>query len=383
MDWFSSYTDIIFREPKYLWFILPLVVCWGGVLFLKYTNTEKVYKDPWINMHLSGSKIPSFFSYIWFWFVSSLAMSLLVVVLAIPEQRISEKEPVYGKMRITFILDTSLSMKYAEDIPPNRLAAAKNVIRKFTYNLWQDSELLGHYSLALIPFAGGAVALYLPFTTSRDGFSGHLQDVDEKTITTAGTNLVNAFLSYSDLLDQYPARGKDTVDIAIMISDGGKEDGILIERNSLEFIISRLPKNVVLYTVGIGSVKVINHRRVPQPVRLIVRNDDGTAHYLRKEQGNPTSPVLKSTLDEEVLKTIARFRNGSYTFFEEEDKLVATFKDIVLKNRKQIDSVERAHYEPVLFEFLLPAFLLLYFLFGFHRFGFVLRIKSFFFQSRQ
>ena len=147
---------------------------------------------------------------------------------------------VRDETRITFLLDSSWSMKMGEDVEPNRLAAAKERIEYFVDALWFDPMLKGNYAVALIPFAGAAEPLFLPFTTSRDQFLSHLGQIDERTITKKGTSLWAALRAYDELLLSRPAREKGTLDLGILISDGGKEEGKGTEQRLLPNLMHEL-----------------------------------------------------------------------------------------------------------------------------------------------
>lgn len=378
-------TGIVFREPFRLLFIIPLVLFLGGLLWRKRKSVTRAFSDPWLAMHISGARLPSGTASLTMWTGIIAVLSLLILVLSEPERRHMETEPVYNATRLTFLFDSSHSMRFAEDSKPNRLEAGRAVIGDLVNDLWHDPRLAGNYSLALIPFAGGSSPLYLPFTVSRDSFLEHLKAIDENTITTAGTSVWHAIDGYKELLDRFPAWDEDGIDIAILISDGGKEDSIAVPRNRIAQLIKNLPKRVRIYTVGVGSRNVdricmsrmqkehssISEKEVrtlcsvTTPVPLVVREEDGGAKYIRADPKDQNSPVLMSTLDEETLRFVAQEGRGEYAFFEDREKLLAIFRDIVLSNRKQTGTISRPYYEPAIVEFVLPAFVIAFFLFGF------------------
>ncbi|OGZ98983.1 MAG: hypothetical protein A3C07_03845 [Candidatus Sungbacteria bacterium RIFCSPHIGHO2_02_FULL_47_11] len=364
---FWAVFDVVFRRPELLWFCVLFVVGIPAFFFWKRKVVLQTLEDPWIRMHLPNAKLPSSLRYFFIAIGFGLLCSLLVAVIAEPERRLIHKEPVYGHIRVAFVLDTSLSMVRAEDVLPNRLAGAKEVIKRFVDKLWYAEDTKGHYSISLVPFAGGAVSLYLPFTTSRESFLESLENVDGQTITTAGTSLLAALNGYGELLRKYPARDKETVDIAILISDGGKEEGIGVERNEIGQEIKSLQGTVRIYTIGVGTVQVVGGKRIPQPVKLVIRGDDGSFDYMRRVQGNANSPPLVSSLDEDILQVVARMGGGEYAFFENKENLFGVFQDIILKNRKLIDYADRTLYVSAVKEFLIPAIILAFFLFGYVR----------------
>jgi len=305
----------------------------------------------------------------------------VVAANAIPERKFVDKEKVYGQLRLTFIFDVSLSMVRAEDVKPNRMRAAKDMIIGFVDMLMHDQEIQGRYQLALIPFAGTAQPLFSTFTISREEFLANVEDINERTISRQGTSVLAALLAYRSLLSLHPAR-EGTTDIAILISDGGQEEGREGEKNFFPGVINdireiirtntikgtRIPFwHFTISTIGIGKVEVDEKgKRMAKPTELIIR--DGAGNFLdfyREDLKNSQSPALKSRLDEETLMEIARLGGGSYYHFSDAETLANAFRKLILAHRILVDEISTFRYEPILPWFLVPAFILWYVLFGF------------------
>lgn len=325
-------------------------------------------------MHLSGSLIPGIFRVSLHSLAVSLVITLIILVLAKPERKLVPSIPDYGGIRISFLYDVSLSMRYAEDLGPNRLVVSKKVVEDFIRMTLRDPELKGFYKFAMIPFAGGAYPFFAPFTSSADEFLAVLQEVDEKTVRVPGTSLYAALRAYDELLFRYRAEDPNTVDLAILISDGGKEEQNAEEVFRLKRIIKFLREdnqNLIINTVGIGRVSVGGRgERVSEPVELVIR--DGAGNFVDFYRENPNEPPYTSRLDEKVLEDIAGLGGGKYYHFADGKKMAANFKEIVLRHRKLGGYISKTSYESVRNWFLLPAFAMLYFLFGYHGWIFVL-----------
>ncbi len=381
--------DIVFRAPERLSSI-PLIALFFLILFwAKYRAARVALKNPWILGHLAGARLPSLSAYIVSFGALVLGSALLAGVWAEPEWKIKTPEPVYGTVRISFLLDGSLSMVYGEDVAPTRLAAAKKMVAKFVRMLREDAELKGEYELALIPFAGGAIPSYSSFTTSHGEFLWLLENINKNTISRQGTSFLAALEAYKILLKRSRASKSNTSDLAILISDGGKEEGMESERGLLEKSLKTLDPRTVIYTVGIGSKerdKACLSRHAgddkedqeracvrTKPVRLVVRDADGVfVDYLREDPRDPKSKVLSSELDEATLKFIATsapgdtlFTKRNYRFFTDTEDMAAAFKDFVVRERTRVGTSYSYRYEPVLVWFLVPAFLIFFFFFGF------------------
>lgn len=371
--------EIVFRHPErfLLLFILPAILI---LVWYQAKKRKNAQKDPWIQLHLSDAKLPGRFKRIFWRSVASLVLVVIIAALTNPERKITEWEKVFSGMRIAILLDSSWSMKGGEDIKPNRMTASKEVSKDFIDLLWKDPDLKGRYTLALIPFAGAAQPFLTGFTTSREEFLFNLSQVNENTITKKGTSLWSAFKAYDTLLLWYPPYDKDTIDLAIIISDGGKEEKRPRERQAIPGLIRELrdsyraqriimgrrfiirseekQRTVIINTVGVG---------LTEPVPLIVRDRAGNfVDYYRAKENDPKSPILKSQLDEEILKDIAeKYGGGKYINFSERAQLLQEFKNLVLEHRKETGKIPHVRYESVRNWFLAPAFVILYFLFGY------------------
>lgn len=382
-------TEIIFRDVEKLWLLLCLAPLWVLALWEAHKRSS-AFREPSVKLHIPTTKLPSRQGRIAWWCFLSIGFSLLVAVLAKPEAKLTYWDTVYGKLRITVLFDDSLSMKYAEDLKPNRLSAAKSVVREFIGMLWTDIDLNGNYSLALIPFAGAAQPFFAPFTTSREEVLSNLAHLDEKVITRKGTSLWAALRAYDTLLLRYPP-DKEALDIGILISDGGKEEGrggeedVLLQLiqelrdpyrmqvlNNGEPVVTRsseISRRVVLYSVGIGKINIASDgSRVPAPVELVKRDAAGNfIDYYRENETNPSSRPLRSTLDEDILRRVSREGGGEYFPFLDRAELLFRLKETILKQRREVAKVPRYQYEPVRNWLIAPAFFIFYFLFGYGR----------------
>lgn len=370
MIWHLPYVaDIIFRHPERFFIAAALIPLVWALVWWEAKCRKKELLNPYWSEHLPVARLPGFYKRIFWWLMASLAILLLVAALAVPEKKVAWHELIYGRIRITFLFDSSLSMKLAEDVKPNRLIAAKDAITDLVNMLSRDPELEGRYSLALIPFAAAAQPFFTSFTTSREEFLTNLAEVDEKTISRQGTSLWAALRAYEELLKAYPPKEK-TTDLAFLISDGGKEEGRAGEKEFIPSLIrkiSSLPNfRVIINTVGIGYSR---------PVELIIRDEAGNfIGFYRKNPNDPKSPIQKSELNERILKEVADLTRGDYKHFTEKDKILKEFKAIVLKNREVVDNFPRIRYESITNWFLVPAFIIFYFLLGYA--GWLIRLSN-------
>ncbi|MBI2446367.1 MAG: VWA domain-containing protein [Parcubacteria group bacterium] len=381
--------DLIFHPPERFWFsflLLFLVI----PIVLEWRKRKNALSNPEIKLYLSTSRIPATRKRVFWWIAFAAATGFLVAAYANPEMVVTDWERVFEQVRVTVILDISRSMKKAEDVEPNRLEAAKDVVRNLVAALERDPELKGKYKLALIPFSGAALPYYLPFTVSRSEFLSHLESLDTETIAKRGTSLWAALRAYDELLLANPSRDAKTIDLGILISDGGKEEGkkeraILSQAASdlrdpyraAHFLLSgeriivrqKEPgRNTVLNTVGIGMAEP-----VPLKERDKAGNFTGYQHLI---EGNPKSPVDTSTLDEQVLKELAKAGGGEYRHFIDRETIFKEFKALILAHRLEADKIPYPRYESARAWFLAPSFIIFYFLFGYGRWLNLVSFKS-------
>ena len=381
--------EIVLRRPELLWLLAILPFLWWLAVYEGRIRKKILRQDAWIQEHMASAHLPTRFTRIKWWMGASVAVVLLTVIIATPDRKIIEQHNVYGMVRITFLLDSSWSMKWGEDVEPNRLAAAKVIIENFVNTLWFDTQLKGSYAMALIPFAGAAQPFYLPFTTSREQFVSNLEQINEQTVRKKGTSVWAALRAYDELLLSRPAAEKGVVDLAVLISDGGKEEGKGTEQLLLPQLMKELldpyraalvsndtrmiirsdtvSRTIMVSTVGVGKVEIDNMgNRVSVPVPLIIRDKEGNFFdYYREDENNPKSAVLASRLDEDILKDIARMGGGSYMHFSQEEKLLQELKALVLHYRQETGKVPEVRYDALRLWFLIPTFLLCFILFGY------------------
>lgn len=382
--------DITFGNSERFWPAVVLLLLFLIPVFLEWRKRNKILESPWHKLHRETSRIPTKSRRFGWWTVFVAAIMLCIAAYANPERVKMSVKRVFEQIRVTIILDISRSMKKAEDVEPNRLEAAKAVIRLFLQMLEHDEELSGRYELALIPFSGAALPYYLPFTTSRDEFLSHLEFLDVETITKRGSSLQAALLAYNELLFANPLRNPQTADLGILISDGGKEEA-KSERALLPQTVASLrnpylaprfsvsgertivrketsQRNVTLYTVGVGKVEIdAGGKRVAKPVLLKNRDKAGNfMGYQHMDETNPASPVEASTLDEQILVELARLGGGEYRHFADRETVLREFKAFILKHRKEADPISLPpQYESLRAWFLVPSFIMFYFLFGY------------------
>ncbi len=183
---------------------------------------------------------------------------------------------------LVILLDTSLSM-LAEDIAPNRLAAAKHEVAQFVNRLTGDR-------VALVPFAGSAF-VQCPLTVDYSAIRMFLREINVGTVPDEGTDIARAIETGLGAFSE-DADGRNRA--MIVFTDGESHDADA----ALRAASKAAEHSVRIYTVGIGS---------PDGDLIPIRRD-GRADYLRDDQGN----VVKTRLDDATLRRVASETNGGF-----------------------------------------------------------------------
>lgn len=206
----------------------------------------------------------------------------LVFALIEPKWGYHMEEVTRKGIDIVIAVDTSKSM-LANDIQPNRLAAAKRKIEDLLRVV--DGDRVG-----LVAFAGTAFT-YCPLTTDYGAFRLFLDDLDTSIIPLGGTDLAMA-IKRSALSFDTKVKKHKTV---ILITDGEDHSG-----RALEAAREAEKEGIIIYTIGLGS-------KDGSYIRL--KNKNGEETLLKDKEGQ----VIKSKLDELTLNKIALETGGAYS----------------------------------------------------------------------
>ncbi|RME41026.1 MAG: VWA domain-containing protein, partial [Planctomycetota bacterium] len=122
-----------------------------------------------------------------------------------------EKHRVYG-VDVVVALDVSKSM-LAEDVRPNRLERAKQVIRQ---QLTERTVLGRANRLALIAFAG-STSLKVPLSTDLSAFRNRLEQLTVGSAPRGGTALAKAIRNAADLFVRSPEKATKVI---LLFTDG-------------------------------------------------------------------------------------------------------------------------------------------------------------------
>ena len=257
-----------------------------------------------------------------------LSLALFSIIVGLANLRMGDKsEKVQRKgVDVVIALDVSKSM-LAQDVQPDRLTRAKQLIMRMTDKMQNDR-------VALIVFAGKAY-LQVPLTIDYSAVKMMLQGVSPDMVPTQGTVIGDAIDMAMKSFSQNERKYKSL----IIISDGEDHDETAIDKTR-----EASENGVIVHTVGIGS---------PQGATLY---DPQTKAVKLDENGSP----VVSKLNEDEMRSIAAAGHGTYSLLQNTD-------EVANKLTTQLESMEQKSLGSVVFTdftsyyqyFLIAGFLLL------------------------
>jgi Ca-activated chloride channel family protein len=291
------------EEPIYfyLFAILPLVV----VVFIAVLWWKKRTQNKFASLELLQKIAPnySFMKSILKLIFFLLGVSFMILALVNPKMGVKLKTIKREGVDIVFALDVSKSM-LAEDIAPNRLEKAKQIISK-------TIEKLGSDRVGVIVYAGNAYPL-LPITTDHASANMFLQNANPDMVSSQGTAINEAL----NLAKTYYNNDEQTNKFLVIISDG--EDH---EKNTIKMAEDLAKEGIKVYTVGVGTEK-----GGPIPLRTDVK----LTGYKKDRQGE----VVITQRHADVLKDVADKANGRYADGNRTSKAVDMLIEVVSNAQK-------------------------------------------------
>lgn len=207
------------------------------------------------------------------------ALALLIMAAARPQYGQKEKTVKRQGIEVMIALDISNSMM-AEDVAPNRLDRAKQMLSKMIDRMVDDK-------VGLVVFAGEAYT-QLPITCDYVSAKMFLNTITPALIPTQGT-AIGAALETS--IRSFGSQESDAGRAIILITDGEnhEDDAIAAAKHAREL-------GIQVFVVGIGKPE-----GSPIPIA-------GTNNYIKDRSGQ----VVVSRLNEDMCQQIAQAGNGIY-----------------------------------------------------------------------
>ncbi len=281
--------------------IAVLLIAFVLVLFWK-RKKQKAFADSYLLEKLSPEASP--FKAVLKILTVAFALSFLIIALVNPKMGTKLKTIKREGVDIVFALDVSKSM-LAEDIAPNRLEKAKQIISKIINKLGSDR-------VGIIIYAGNAYPL-LPITTDQAAAKMFLQNADPDMVSSQGTAINEAL----KLAKSYYDDDEQTNRYLFVVSDG--ED----HEENVSYVAEEATKEgIKIFTIGIGTSE-----GGPIPLK---RN--GTLIGYKKDR---KGEVVITRLNDKTLKKIANEGNGKYLYGNNTAKTVEYIDELLLKADKK------------------------------------------------
>ena len=210
------------------------------------------------------------------------ALALMIIALMEPQWGFYWGEGKRSGLDILIAVDTSRSM-LVEDVEPNRLEYAKEAVKGFVRQLKGDR-------VGLIAFSGHAF-LVCPLTADYNGFMLSLEDMGTDTLPRGGTSLSSVIQEALRSVGKKEIKNK----VLILLTDGEDHEG-----DPLRLAERAQKEGLRIFCVGIGT---------KEGGLIPVQSTDGQKELIKDEKGH----VVRSALNEDLLKKIASKADGSYT----------------------------------------------------------------------
>ncbi|GAA4305071.1 VWA domain-containing protein [Aestuariibaculum suncheonense] len=307
----------MYQLEEKIWFwvlgVIPVIILFFLVLQFWKHRAQRKFADKELLKRLSPNT--SLFKSVLKVIVLSLAFASLSIALVNPKVG-SKLETVKREgVDIVFAVDVSKSM-LAEDIAPNRLEKAKQLVTQIINNLASDR-------VGIIAYAGKAFP-QLPITTDYASAKMFLQGMNTDMLSSQGTAINEAIKLATTYFDDE----EQTNRVLIIISDGEdhSEQAAAVAEEANE-------EGIRIFTIGVGDVQ---GGPIPEKRNGVLLN------YKKDSQGE----TVITKLNEETLKTIASEANGIYINGRNTNEVVESIRDILNNmDKKEFETKQFADFK--------------------------------------
>ncbi|MBI3926594.1 MAG: VWA domain-containing protein [Armatimonadetes bacterium] len=254
----------------------------------------------------------------------ALGMALVIAGMARPQMGLVTQNITSSGIDILLCIDASSSME-AQDLQPNRLAAALEVSRKFVADRPSDRIGLVVYS---------AVALtQCPLTSDHGALENALSRVQPGMVAIDGTAVGSAIATCVNRLKELDGKSR----IVILLTDGRNNTGEIDPLTAAELAAQF---GVKIYTIGVGT--------------------HGEAPYVMKDAFGTTYPVkVRVDIDEGTLTKIAEITGGRYFRATDNRSLFEIYGEIDRMEKTEKPQQEIVRYRELYRWLVVPGTLLL------------------------
>lgn len=295
------------EEQKYLYLfatVILLVVLFAFQLLWKQKKQKEFASDDLLKK-LAPNK--SIFKPILKFVTVTLALTGLIIALVNPKIGTKLETVKRQGIDIVFAVDVSKSM-LAEDVAPNRLEKAKQLVSQIINNLGNDR-------IGIVGYAGSAYPV-LPMTTDYSIAKMYLQSMNTNMVSSQGTALSDAINLATNYFDD-----EKTSKLIILVSDGEDHGNGAEQASSIAE-----EKGIKIITIGVGTE---NGGPIP------IKNQNGSVIEYKKDSNDE---VVITRLNKTTLETIAENANGGFISG-------ASTKEVVDQIKNALDNIEKTEFE--------------------------------------
>lgn len=226
--------NITFGNTWYLLLILLLPLL--GILMVSYLRWRNKRRNLFAEKKFQPELFPKPTKFSKFLPVLYLLATFFLIIAIVDVLSGSEEIKTKQKMNnVIFLLDVSNSMN-AQDVPPNRLDQAKNIIIS-------TMEKMSNDKVGIVVFAGEARSI-MPLTTDFQAAETYLGGVETNIVKIQGTDYLKALQTVTDKFKNIPRGARQVV----LVSDGEDNEG-----NEKAAIKMATKEGISMITVGVGS----------------------------------------------------------------------------------------------------------------------------------
>ena len=295
------------EEPKYLYLLAIVALLIALFLFQLFWKRKKQREFSQSDLLRQLAPNKSVFKPILKFVTVALALVALIIAMVNPKIGTKMETVKRQGIDIVFAVDISKSM-LAEDVAPNRLEKAKQLVSQIINSLGTDR-------IGIIGYAGSAYPV-LPMTTDYSIAKMYLQSMNTDMVSSQGTALAEAVNMATNYFDAV-----DTSKLIILISDGEDHGEGYAEASAVAE-----ERGVKIITIGVGTVN-------GGPI-LIKGSNGSVAEYKKDKEGE----VVITKLNKETLVAIAEAANGGYIDG-------TSTKQVVEQIKNALDNIEKTEFE--------------------------------------
>ena len=315
-----------FAHIEFLWLLLaiPVLVALHIWITRRKRQQLQLFGDPELMAELmpNASKIRPHVKFA----LMLTALSLLIIGIARPQYGTKEQTVKRQGIEVMIALDISNSM-LAEDVAPNRLERAKQMLSKLVDQMVDDK-------LGLVVFAGDAFT-QIPITCDYVSAKMYLQSITPELIPAQGTAIGKAITT---CVSSFGTEDTEKSRAIILITDGENH-----EDNAQEAAKMAKEKGIHVFVVGIGKPE-----GSPIP--------DGRGGFKKDRQGT----VVVSRLSEDMCQEVAAAGGGMYVRADNSNTATrALEKEIDKLGKQEIETKVYSDYNEQYQSFIFIALLLL------------------------